>query len=98
MRRYPSMQGGVQPSKRRLRLQMRVSAMKAAAGATCWSAAVPLDAQGGASVVAVPYPMARAALAANQSSPAVYLLAVSASQVGLPGCAQLPLWYAACAA
>ena len=75
------MQGGVQPSKRRLRLQMRVSAMKAAAGATFWSAAVPLDALGGASVVAVPYPMARAALSASPASPAVYLLAVSASQV-----------------
>ena len=74
------MQGGVQPSKRRLRLRIRASNMRARSGRTFWSAPVGLDALGGAAVVMVPYPTASTAVHAVDS-PSAYMLAVTASQV-----------------
>ncbi|KAK9798969.1 hypothetical protein WJX73_003190 [Symbiochloris irregularis] len=78
--RYASMQGGVQPSKRRLRLRIRASNIRARSGRTFWSAPVALDALGGAAVVMVPYPTASTA-AAVVDSPSAYMLAVTAAQV-----------------
>ena len=75
--RYPSILGGMQPSKRRLRLQLRASNLAAPAGSSFWSAPVVLDALGGASVVSVPCPLARIGV----TSPAVMLLAIAALQV-----------------
>lgn len=80
MRSYPSMQGGVQPSKRRLRLRIRASNVRARSGSTFWSAPVALDALGGAAVVMVPTPTHGTA-AAMVDSPAAYMLAVTAAQV-----------------
>lgn len=74
------MQGGVQPAKRRLRLRIRASNIRARSGRTFWSAPVALDALGGAAVVMVPYPTASTA-AAVVDSPSAYMLAVTAAQV-----------------
>ena len=77
------MQGGVQPSKRRLRLQIRASAIRARAGSTFWSSPVALDALGGAAVVMVPCP-ASGTPAAMIDSPAAFMMAVTAAQVFVP--------------
>lgn len=75
------MQGGFSPHKRKLRLQLRASQMKAAAGRTFWSTPVRLDALGGAAVVAVPSPIQGAS--SGIGARAGYVMAVTAKQVGI---------------
>ena len=78
--RWPSMQGGFTPKTRTLKLQLRASQMCAPAGQTFWSSPVRLDALGGAAVVSVPCPMQNSAHSLR--SPAIYMLAITATQVG----------------
>lgn len=77
---YASMQGGFSPHKRKLRLQLRASQMKAGPGKTFWSTPVRLDALGGAAVVAVPSPIQGGSSSAGTK--AGYIMAVTATQVG----------------
>ena len=81
-RSWPSMQGGFPPHRRKLRLQLRASQMKAAPGHTFWSNPVRLDALGGAAVVSVPSPMQGASAVAGAR--AAYMFAVTATQVPAP--------------
>ena len=76
---YASMQGGFSPHRRKLRLQLRASQMKAAPGRTFWSTPVRLDALGGAAVVAVPSPLQGSG--SNVGHKAGYVVAVTAKQV-----------------
>ena len=75
------MQGGVQPAKRRLKLQIRATNLKARSGSTFWSNPVDLDALGGAAVVMVPCPSPVDSPDAMLDSPEAYMLAVTAAQV-----------------
>lgn len=74
------MQGGFSPHRRKLRLQLRVTQMKAGHGRTFWSLPVRLDALGGAAIVAVPSPIQSIGSAAAYK--AGYIMAVTAKQVG----------------
>ena len=73
------MQGGFSPHRRKLRLQLRASQMKAAPGRTFWSTPVRLDALGGAAVVAVPSPLQGSGSSVGYR--AGYVMAVTAKQV-----------------
>ena len=73
------MQGGFTPKTRTLKLQLRASQMCAPAGQTFWSNAVRLDALGGAAVVSVACPIQNSAQSLRR--PAIYMLAVTATQV-----------------
>ena len=75
------MAGGALPYRRRVRLQLRASSMRAPWGATYWSDAVQLDALGGAAVVSVPCPVAGPAHHAAPTRAAAYMLTVTANQV-----------------
>ena len=48
------MRGREAPGRRRLRVQLRVSNMRAPYGRSFWSEPLQLDAQGGAAIVSVP--------------------------------------------
>jgi hypothetical protein len=74
------MQGGFPPHRRKLKLQLRASQMKAASGQTFWSNPVRLDALGGAAVVSVPSPL-QGATATTTGARAGYIFAVTATQV-----------------
>jgi len=78
---WPSMQGGFPPHRRKLKLQLRASQMKASPGHTFWSDPVRLDALGGAAVVSVPSPLQGATTATGAR--AAYMFAVTATQVSL---------------
>lgn len=73
------MQGGFPLKRRKLKLQLRASQICAPPGQTFWSDPVRLDALGGAAVVSVPCPLHKSPQSLRQ--PAMYMLAVTASQV-----------------
>ncbi|PSC70464.1 Methionine gamma-lyase isoform A [Micractinium conductrix] len=78
--RWPSIQGGLQPHRQRLRLEIRATQCQAPPGRTYWSDPVELDALGGAAVVTVPSPLLPPT-AAIPAARAAYQMSVTASQV-----------------
>lgn len=80
LRRWPSMQGGLLPYRRRVRMQLRASNMRAPFGRTYWSDPVQLDSLGGAAVVSVPCPLAGPSSMMPDPRSA-YMLSVTANQV-----------------
>lgn len=77
------MQGGALPYRRRVRLQLRASNMRAPYGLTYWSDPVQLDSLGGAAVVSVPCPSA-APSSALHNPRATYMLSIMANQARNP--------------
>ncbi len=76
------MRGSAAPGRRRLRVQLRVSNMRAPYGRSFWSEPLQLDALGGAAIVSVPCPGPSPSYA-QPDARAAYALSVTASQVGL---------------
>lgn len=74
------MQGGLLPYRRRVRIQLRASNMRAPYGRTYWSEPVQLDSLGGAAVVSVPCPLAGPSSVMPDPRSA-YMLSVTANQV-----------------
>ena len=76
------MRGSAAPGRRRLRVQLRVSNMRAPYGRSFWSEPLQLDAQGGAAIVSVPCPGPSPSYA-QPDARAAYALSVTANRVGL---------------
>jgi hypothetical protein len=74
------MRGSAAPGRRRLRMQLRVSNMRAPYGRSLWSEPLQLDSLGGAAIVTVPCPGPSASYA-QPDARAAYALSVTASQV-----------------
>lgn len=82
------MRGSAAPGRRRLRVQLRVSNMRAPYGRSLWSEPLQLDALGGAAIVTVPCPGPSPSYA-QPDARAAYALSVTASQV-------LPIFLSRC--
>ena len=76
------MRGSAAPGRRRLRVQLRISNMRAPYGRSFWSAPLQLDSLGGAAIVSVPCPGPSPSYA-QPDARAAYALSVTASQVAL---------------
>lgn len=74
------MRGSAAPGRRRLRMQLRISNMRAPYGRTFWSEPVQLDSLGGAAIVSVPCPGPSPSYA-QPDARAAYALSVTASKV-----------------
>ena len=74
------MRGSAAPGRRRLRMQLRISNMRAPYGRTFWSEPLQLDSLGGAAIVSVPCPGPSPSYA-QPDARAAYALSVTASQV-----------------
>lgn len=79
------MRGSAAPGRRRLRVQLRVSNMRAPYGRSFWSEPLQLDALGGAAIVSVPCPGPSPSYA-HPDARAAYALAVTASQASFLPC------------
>ena len=87
------MRGSAVPGRRRLRVQLRVSNMRAPYGRSFWSEPLQLDALGGAAIVSVPCPGPSPSYA-HPDARAAYALSVTASQASFLSCTLCEAWSA----